>query len=394
MRSYDIILSALKPRPLTFQEVVRATGLSASHLSGLLSVLRRSGQARLIEGRPNLWAYLCDRPPVPFGRWSRFRKRREHWVRIYEACGTLYPEQHSQRLRDRIEWAMIAEYGYIEEPLGVESIEVDGSMGSGDRASSSLAETKPWQRTREQLAGDEARIRAAHSLDRWTARARRLGGLKQVYLDTVSCGVPSNIVLSRMGVQTVFDLEDLDRARAFVSPPPLPFVPARSRPPKRRPSMQAVTAAWLRIVDQQLSQSITRVFKKRVNYSTMYMAIYVKKTHTTRDFPYLASTTKRICRGVRQELAFRRRLLEYIANGSPFHQVGVGILGLDKQVVTVLKLRGIETLVDLMLFTAKQLGPHLMHALQPRLDRLNLTLPVAELVYSDPPVDQPQLKRA
>lgn len=290
---------------------------------------------------------------------------------------------------------MIAEYGHIEEPLGFISMEVDGSMGSGKRAQAHLAETKPWERTKEQVALDEAQIRAAHALNRMTERAKRMGGLKQVYLDATLSGMPPKIVLSRMGVRTVVDLEELDRARAFTVPPPRPFVPARSRAPQRRASMKAVTEAWLRIVDQQLSKGIVGVFKKRIVHEAMYRAIHVKKTHTVRDYKYPAESIRRMCREVKKELRFRRRLLEYVEDGSPFHQAEVGILGrLEKPIALSLKLRGIEYLVDLMLFTAEQLGPQLMLTVQPLLDRFNLTLPVAELVYTDPPQDELGLKMA
>jgi hypothetical protein len=268
-------------------------------------------------------------------------------------------------------------------------MEVDGSMGWGNRAHAPLAEGKPWERTKEQVALDEAQIRAAHALDRLTERAKRLGGLKQVYLDATLSGMPPRIVLARMGYRTVIDLEELDRAQAFAHPPPRPFVPTYSRPPQRRASMKAVTAAWLRIVDQQLSKGIVGVFKKRILHDTMYLAIHVKKTRTILDYKYSPKAVRRMCREVKKELRFRRRLLKYVEDGSPFHQAEVGILGrLEKLIALSLRLRGIEYLADLMLFTAEQLGPQLMLTVQPLLDRLNLTLPVAELVYADPPVDR------
>lgn len=383
----DLILQALRPKPLYLRDLVQITGLPGPTLSSALWKLQQDGYARKVD--PNLWEFVRDRPRKQSKIALKARMKAQMWARIYEHCGTLYPEHHSQRLRDRIEWAMIEEYGYIEEPLGFESMEVDGSMGSGKRAHASGIECRPWERTREQVALDEAQIRAAHSLDRLTERARRLGGLKQVYIDATLSGMSPKIVLARMGVRTVLDLEEMDRALAFVVPPLRTFVPARSRPPKRRASMQAVTEAWLRIVDQQLSKGITEVFKKRIVNGTMYKEVHIKKTRTVRDYKYAPKTVRRLCQNVKRELAFRKRLLEYVANGSPFHQVDVGILGyLDPRTRYSFKLLGIENLADLMLFTAQQLGPQNMAAIQPLLNRLNLTLPLADLVYAEPSYDR------
>lgn len=218
MRRYALILSVLKAAPLPFREVVVATGLPSRSLSTALWQLRREGHLRLIEGSPNLYEFICERPVFehPGGLTRSDAWKQKHlWARMYEKYGSLYAEQHERKLHDRIEWAMIEEFGYLEEPIGVESIEVDARLRGCRRAHVPVDQPKPWQRTRHQLAKDEAQIRVAHHLGDRIEDARRRGGWKQTYLEAVTAGIDPEIVLQRMGVATVEDLVALDRAHGF-----------------------------------------------------------------------------------------------------------------------------------------------------------------------------------
>lgn len=362
MSKYSTILDLLKQQgPLTLQQISEQTGYPSKALSSRLWELCQDGNLQLVGERPGLYTFVQPRPrnSGPRAKWTKARHYRRIWTRVYERYGTLYPEHHTRRMVDNVEWALIEEYGYLEEPLGVQSIEV-GPPFEGKRAYAPADKPTPWQRTEQQVARDEAQFQMAHTLARKAREARQRGeGIAVLYRLAIQSGIDPDVAVERMGFQSFDELADYasrqERDLARLGPRPLSESNQR----------------WLAYVEERLRAEAKRILQSAIKDIDLYDAI--QQGRMSRG----TARTLQITRDVGRELRFRRKLLDIVNNDIPFAKLPLTVLGhIPKWAHARYEMMGLKLLTDLMLRTEAQIGLVLMIPLRPLLSRLGLQLPV------------------